>query len=299
MKLKELTLKDKIIVNDFLKIRNHELSVYSFENIFICKPFYDIEFCIQNDALNIFYKDKHGIFMILPPLTKELTPDLVQDIFSLMDKINSNKSMSRIENIEEDEVGVYQSLGYKVKPKFCDYLYKRQNLVELRGNGFKSKRADVNFFTKNYRFKINSINSKKREDYYLLFEQWATNRKTNKKEIVYAGMLEDSYKSFKFLMENLDSFSIKGIEIIINGDVKGFTLGYELNKTTFCILYEVVDLNISGLSQYIFKKFCEDLKSYEFINAMDDSGLENLKKVKLSYNPIKEIPNYIVQRKNA
>ena len=41
-----------------------------------------------------------------------------------------------------------------------------------------------------------------------------------------------------------------------------------------------------------------ELKGYKFINIMDDSGLENLKKVKLSYQPLKLIPAYIAKRKN-
>lgn len=299
MKLQELKLNDRALVDKFLKIREHELSVYSFENILMCSPFYKIEFCIQDDALSVFYKDKFGIFMILPPLTEKIKSNTIENFFALMDQVNSNKRMSRIENIEQIDAQLFKEMGYKLKTKFCDYLYKRQKLVDLKGDSFKSKRADVNFFAKNYKFNINDFNKNNRENYYLLFEQWENSRKISKKDSVYTGMLEDSRKSFQFMMDNFGSFNLKGIEVIINSDIKGFTLGYELNKSTFCILYEVVDLNVKGLSQFIFKKFCEILKGYEFINVMDDSGLENLKRVKQSYNPIKEIPNYIVQRANA
>ena len=44
--------------------------------------------------------------------------------------------------------------------------------------------------------------------------------------------------------------------------------------------------------------FAQELKNYKFINVMDDSGLENLKKVKLSYHPVKLVPAYIVRRKH-
>jgi uncharacterized protein len=72
-----------------------------------------------------------------------------------------------------------------------------------------------------------------------------------------------------------------------------------LDKDTFCILYEITDLTIKGLSQFIFRQFCSELKDYRYINVMDDSGLENLKRVKLSYRPLKVIPAYIVKRKDA
>jgi hypothetical protein len=62
---------------------------------------------------------------------------------------------------------------------------------------------------------------------------------------------------------------------------------YEINKDTFCILYEITDLSVKGLAQFIFKEFATELTGYKYINIMDDSGLENLKKVKLSYQPEK------------
>ena len=63
----------------------------------------------------------------------------------------------------------------------------------------------------------------------------------------------------------------------------------------FCVLFEIADLNINGLSQFIYREFCQELmSSYRWINAMDDSGLENLKRVKRSYHPTKIIPSYTI-----
>ncbi|MFZ2357354.1 MAG: phosphatidylglycerol lysyltransferase domain-containing protein, partial [Candidatus Omnitrophota bacterium] len=81
--------------------------------------------------------------------------------------------------------------------------------------------------------------------------------------------------------------------------VKGFSFGFKLNEHSFCILYEITDLSAKGLAQFIFREFCRQLPDYKYINIMDDSGLENLKQVKLSYHPVKLEPAYIVKRKNG
>jgi len=78
-----------------------------------------------------------------------------------------------------------------------------------------------------------------------------------------------------------------------------FTFGFKLNKDTFCILYEITDLSIKGLSQFIFRQFCSELKNHRYINIMDDSGLVNLKRVKLSYHPQRTIPSYTVTREDS
>ncbi len=70
-----------------------------------------------------------------------------------------------------------------------------------------------------------------------------------------------------------------------------------LSRASFCVLYEITDLQVKGLAQFIFRSFAQELKDYKFINIMDDSGLENLKKVKLSYHPVRLVPAYIARRK--
>jgi len=76
-----------------------------------------------------------------------------------------------------------------------------------------------------------------------------------------------------------------------------FTFGFKLNKDTFCILYEITDLSIKGLSQFIFRQFCSELKNHRYINIMDDSGLVNLKRVKLSYHRREQSPVILLLEK--
>jgi hypothetical protein len=66
---------------------------------------------------------------------------------------------------------------------------------------------------------------------------------------------------------------------------------------TFCILYEITDLGIKGLAQFIFRRYCQELKDYKFINIMDDSGLENLRRTKLAYKPVRQVRAFIATKK--
>jgi len=111
-------------------------------------------------------------------------------------------------------------------------------------------------------------------------------------------MLEESLSSLKVLLNGYPYLNLLGRVVKINGVIKAFTFGFKLNPDTFCILYEVADLSIKGIAQFIFHEFCLELTDYKYINIMDDSGLENLKAVKLSYHPIRLIPAYIVKRRD-
>lgn len=299
LKLKKLNLKDEKIFNGFLNLSNHELSVFAFENIYIWKCFYDISWAIINDSLCVFFRDKIGCFLYLPLLCIRPQKQALQKAFEIMDSMNSNKDVSRIENIEEQEIESYSDLGYECRYKSTDYICSRRDLADLRGNKFKSKRSSFNYFIKNYAgFKYLPFSLKDKSDCLKLFDIWAAQRQTNPQDKVYLGMIDDSMSCLNFLFDNYRRLQITGRVVKINRELKAFSFGYKLNKDCFCILFEITDLTIKGLAQFIFHEFAAELKDFRYINIMDDSGLENLKKVKLSYHPVKLIPAYIATRGN-
>lgn len=298
MRPNRLILKDKDLFDRFLRLATHELSVFAFENIYIWKYFFDIYWAIIRDNLCIFFKDKMGCFLYLPPLASSKDPGVIREVFRIMDKSNHHKDISRIENVEEKDLPFYRDLGYECIYKSADYVCKRTDLVQLKGNKFKSKRACFNYFLKHHQFEYLPFSLRHRDDCLKLYDLWMRERKSNIKDTVYQGMLGDSRICLKILLDSYQDLDFVGRIVKINKKIKAFTLGFQLNPDTFCILYEITDLTVKGLAQFIFRSICSELKDYKYINIMDDSGLENLKKVKLSYHPFRLIPNYIVKRKN-
>jgi hypothetical protein len=239
-----------------------------------------------------------GCFMYQPPLAKKTDPLVIRDCFRITDGFNQNKDVSRIENLEVKDLSFYQGLGYECRHKSDDYLCKRADLVQLKGERFKSKRACFNYFVKNYKFRYLPFTLKYKKDCLQLYDRWMKERKDQNPDPIYKSMLADSRNCLEILLDGYRRLNIIGKVVIINKEIKAFTFGFTINSKTFCILYEIADLSVKGLSQFIFRKFCSELKEHRFINIMDDSGLENLKKTKLSYHPIRLIPAYIARRRN-
>ncbi|MDD5108390.1 MAG: phosphatidylglycerol lysyltransferase domain-containing protein [Candidatus Omnitrophica bacterium] len=296
MKLNKLALKDKKIFYKYLALESHELSAYSFANIYIWRALYDIKWAAIEGSLCVFFSDKIGCFMYLAPLAKEKQPQVLRQAFAVMDKINQNKDISRIENIEQRDLEYYRALGYLCHEKYPDYLCLRDDLAHLAGNKFKSQRASYNYFIKHHDFDFSRMKLIDKKDCLNLFNLWLKERSRQSNDDIYCGMLEDNRKVIKGTFAEYKHLDLEGIVVRVEGKIKGFSFGYRLNRQTFCILYEITDLSVKGLAQFIFRQFCQELKSYKYINIMDDSGLENLRKVKLSYKPVRLIPAYIVTR---
>jgi hypothetical protein len=211
-------------------------------------------------------------------------------------RLNSNPGFAHIENVEEKDLRFYRNLGLECNLKSHDYVLSRQDLVDLRGNKFKSKRASYNYFNKHFEYLYQPILLRDRKECLSLYSLWQRQRKACNSGFIYQGLLEDNGIALKEALKNYSKLGFKGNLARINNKVKAFTFGFELNSDTFCILYEITDLTIKGLAQFIFSKFASELKDYKYINIMDDSGLDNLKKVKLSYHPKFLMPAYTVRK---
>ncbi|MCX5704889.1 MAG: phosphatidylglycerol lysyltransferase domain-containing protein [Candidatus Omnitrophica bacterium] len=296
MKLNKLTLKDRVLFRRYLGLSGHKLSVYSFENIFIWISLFNIRWQVIDANLCVFFCDSIGCFLYFSPLGKTKSPEAVRVAFEVMDGCNKNKEISRIENVQESELDFYRDLGYTCKEKSLDYLCCRVDLAYLKGDKFKSKRASCNYFIKHNDFEYLSYSSKHKDSCLWLYDYWMEQRLSKNNECFYRGMMQDSLKSFQVLLDNFSKLDYTGRVVLIGGQLRAFTFGYRISADTFCILYEITDLMIKGLAQFIFRKFCSELKDYTYINIMDDSGLESLKKVKMSYHPAKLVPAYIAKR---
>lgn len=299
MSLNRLLLKDKQIISQYLKIDRHELSTYTFENIYIWKDFFDIEWAIIEGSLCVFFRDDTGCFLYLPPLGETKSKKALAQAFRIMNKFNQNKDISRIENIEAKDAAFYKQLGFDLSLKSYDYLCLRDNLSRLSGDRFKAKRSNCNYFIKHYEFEYLPFSPEFRDECLQLYSNWTKERKTKYKNYIYQGMLEDSLTSLKIALNSFSYLNLIGRIIRLDKDIKAFTFGFKLNRDTFCILYEISDLSVKGLAQFIFFRFCNELKNYKYINIMDDLGLENLRPVKLSYRPIRLIPSYIAKHKTG
>jgi len=296
MKLKNISLKDRRIFDKYLNLSEHQLSAYAFANIYIWKNLFDIRWAIIEGALCVFFRDKIGSFLYLPPLSGRKRPGAIKKIFEILDRFNANSEISRIENAEDCDLDYYRSLGYLCGQRGTEYLCARDDLIELKGNAFKSKRSCFNYFLRNYVSEYRPYSSADKISCLQLHELWSKERAASTNDDLYRMMLGDSYQALKVSLSNYNHLKFIARVVTISGELKAFTLGYRLSSGVFCVLFEIADLSIKGLAQFIFRQFSLEAQATAYINIMDDSGLENLRRVKLSYRPARLIHPYIVKR---
>ena len=231
--------------------------------------------------------------MPILPMGASLSQKAVQRAYSFTLEANRARQIARIENVPPPMVPVLQEIGFHSIHKETEYLYETAALVQLKGDRYKSKRAAYNHLIRNYpTAELQPYRSTHLAECLALYKLWQQQRQERSNDEVYRAMLEDSWHAHHTALIHYEKLGLIGRVVLIGGVVKGYTFGYPLNSEIFCILFEVTHLRIRGLAQFIFREFCREQAAYRWINTMDDSGLENLKHVKLSYRPAKQLPSY-------
>ena len=213
MKLNTLSLKDKNIFSKFLTLRCHRLSAYAFENIYIWKKLFRIRWAIIEESLCIFFEDNLGCFLYLPPQAAAQNALVIEETFGIMDSFNKNTQVSRIENLETQDLDFFKAPGYSCEEKPFDYLCLRKDLVELRGERFKSKRACLNYFTKHYQFEYLSFSPGESKACLALYNDWMQGRAQKNEGHFYKGMLGDSLNCLEVLLKDYSGLDIRVVSL--------------------------------------------------------------------------------------
>ncbi len=282
-------------IERFLAAEEHELSAFSFVNLFIWQDFFTFYAAMFNGALCIFAQDTAGTFMYLPPLGRSVSEKTINAAFDALEERNGHSAVSRIENIEDSQCDLYRRAGRALYKKSDEYVHSSSALVALKGNRYKSKRAACNHFVRHYPHTLRAYEPRHRSACIALYDVWQEQRRQSCEDPVYTAMLAQSRAAFVRLLGSADFVGVSGYIIEAGGEVVACTFGYPLTANTWCILFEIADARVKGSAQFIFREFCSRQKGYEHINVMDDSGLSNIARVKKSYHPERIIPSFCAQ----
>lgn len=172
--------------------------------------------------------------------------------------------------------------SYDIEPirDAFDYIYKREDLANLSGKKYHSKRNHISFFKKQFDWEFKPITNENTAAVLECAEKWYSENFERMDE--YMAIEREGVKT---LLENMSLLNVKGGAIYVDGRVVAFTLGTPINDNVFDIHIEKALKDYATAYTVINNEFAKTLTDYEYINREDDMGLEGLRKAKLSYKP--------------
>ena len=295
--LRPLTLQDRARFEARLAERafaGDPLAAYSFPFHFIWQGLLRYEWTELAGHVCLFAGNLDGSFLALPPIGPDPCGPAMVKAFDFLSKRNTTPALTRIENAPASLASRCREKGYRVAPKGPDYVYRRADLVALRGDRYKSQRAAYNHCVAHAKLMYRPFRPDDATACLALFQQWRRGVKHDAASDLAVHIAKDAEHAHRQGVTHAADSGLIGRVVEVDGQIAAYTFGYPLNSTTFCILFEIADRTVKGLGAYIFREFCRELESYELINTMDDSGLEGLRRAKQAYHPAKLVESFII-----
>ncbi len=207
------------------------------------------------------------------------------------DSRRNNHRMCMICEPKEMPECLKECFEFEEKRDFFDYLYLRNDLQNLKGRKYQSKRNHINKFDSLYDWTFERL-TPDHKDACLEFEnRWIEDAISRSPEQKVAYFEERNV--LVYLLNHLDSLGIFGGLVKVKAEIVAFSLGSPIDNSTFDTHIEKANRNFDGAFSVINQAIAASLpQNFIYINREEDLGLEGLRRAKLSYHPHKMIEKY-------
>lgn len=172
-----------------------------------------------------------------------------------------------------------------------DYIYLTQELIDLKGKSFHSKKNHLNYFKKTYEYEYVELTSDMADEAMSFISDFNRRKEVPAHEME---MLKMEERAMEDVFVNLEKVGYSAGAILIDGKIEAIAIGGKLGKKTITEHVEKANIEYRGLYQAINNEFCRNVASEaKYINREEDMGIPNLRKAKLSYKPVKLLEKYI------
>lgn len=260
-----------------------EISELTFTNFFIWRSHYRFQWSSYKDWLLVMGQEEEKGFFAVEPIGNSPRQEVT---FMLLKWLKEQKGASppRIERADKRLVAELEGAeNILVEPSrdHFDYVYLRDELVELAGNKYRSKRNNINKLLRLYSVAYEPLSKEHVAECLELQEKWCNQRRCR------ADLnLMGEWEAIREILAHYESLDLRGGVILINGRVEAFTIGETLNPDTAVIHIEKANGDISGLYAIVNQQCCDKCwGDVKYINREQDLGMSSLREAKLSYYP--------------
>ncbi len=292
--LKDITIDDKALFDEYLSLRRHELSDISFTNLFIWREAYQVKYTILDGFLCIVGKYKNNPPFALVPLGQGNVAPIIEKMMTYFKEQCNKFTMTAISEEIKNEIEQVMpgKFTFKADRNLFDYVYLASDLITLKGKKFHSKRNHINKFKAQNKYLYYSLTSENIDECVAAALKWCEKRNCKESE----GLEMEKFAILEAL-NNFDKLKYKGGFIKVNDRVVAFTLGEKIADDMAVIHIEKGDPDIQGSYAVINQAFCEhEWQDVSYINREEDMGIPGLRKAKESYRPVKMIKKYVAKK---
>lgn len=276
--------EDKSLYEDFLFAQKERGCEFSFGNLYLWGR---QSFARIGESIVFFSQfDRRTVYP--HPIGRENTKTVID---AIIEDSMARGIPCRITGISHEEAEKLELL-YPGRFKFhsdrgsYDYVYDINDLAELKGKKYHSKKNHLNRFIESYEgYKAEPITDENIDDAMRFSEEWFISKEKANPDGDYMMERAAIRKAFNHYFE----IGLDGLIIRYNDEIFALTMGSMLSDDTFDVHFEKARADINGAYTVVNYEFARYIREkYPKINYLDreeDMGIEGLRRAKESYKP--------------
>lgn len=283
IQFKPITLKEKNIITTFIQPSGQQDCDLSFANLcswqFMSESAYDI---IDNHLV-ICFTTTEGTHEYFMPIGNGSIIPAIDQLDEYVRKENETLCLRGILPETRMILEQYYPTLFEYIPDrdYFDYIYRRQDLVELKGKNYQPKRNHINKFKKEYSFDYKPLTPELIPGCLRFEAEWCIKHGYSENENI-----RKERQALNYALHHYSELELTGAVIFVEGRIAAFTFGAPINYNTFGVHFEKADVNIDGIYSVINQEFASHLpEQYTWLNREEDMGIPGLRQAKLSYHP--------------
>lgn len=298
IKFNKLDQKSADIIYEFLASGISDDTIFSKATLFAWPENHDVCASIDKDYILIAYRCEAGRRIFMSPLVKRK-----EDYLKAVEALETH-GVKIISQVNEWQAEILKSEGFELKYWLdrSEYLYFREDMIELKGKKYHSKRNFINGFKYDYVYREYNGSREDREGIYELFRLNMENRLENEIEIKIEHLpghpekldyikstSETEITAIDRILTDYEFFNVKADVMLIEGKIVGFVAGEILPNGIAGVYFEKGDIIYRGIYPFIDNLFCKthfQSADIRFINKQEDMGIPGLRQSKESYYPV-------------
>ncbi|MFX1374239.1 MAG: DUF2156 domain-containing protein [Promethearchaeota archaeon] len=302
---KPIEITDKLLFDMYFQKYPPETSELTFTNLFMWRNYYNFLFLQYKGHIILFSNvylrnrrkpiksDSKDYQYFFPPIGPN-PGKIIIELFENHENIEVHRIPEDIcGKLSENEKFSELNLNCLEDRNNWDYIYNKDEILNLAGNKYRQNRRWLNKFLNNYKYEFQLITEDLIEKCKELQLEWCIMRACTEDE-----SLEAEQKAINEALNNYNKLGYSGGLICVKNKCVAYTFGEMLNDETLVIHIEKAHAEYEGAYQainYFFLKNC--CASAIYVNREQDLGIEGLKRAKESYKPIKmQIKNIVCQK---
>lgn len=298
MNLSPLTLSDTRRLCSFFNHQPYELCEYTLPSIlaWLDEDYQPLGY-INNDTLVIcseFAVSRESRHLLLPLSPgrefcprelQDLALDLEWDAFWFVPE-------HYIQKYGRQEVATHFRISEHTG--HADYIYRTEDLAQLKGNRYSKKRNLIHQFERRYvdrgRVNLMPITPADAAECKEFIEKWCDAYPCDIESDT--GLVCEKH-AVMCSIENIEPLGLDSLLIRIDGEVSALAMGTRLTDTMGVLHFEKAHTHIKGLYQYLDRECARRIfNEYPYLNKESDMEAPGLVQAKRSYHPVKIMKSY-------